>query len=188
MEKTRIIAIFTIAGILTLLTIINAKTSISQTRKEFNAQEVNYTTETQTTLTTSKNVSTTTQTTSKTTKKTTKKTTQITKFNVIATQKEMLDYTLQEVLNMGWNSSEYEIVVKLVSHESGWNPNDVNKKSGACGLFQAHPCSKVFKQYPDYTTNYKSQIKWGLNYIKEKYKTPSEAWDFWLRQKPYHWY
>ena len=181
--KKRVMAVFIIAGLLTVLTIINARTSKSQTREEFITQEVNYTTTTQTTLTTSKKVSTTTI--KETTKKTTKNTTQTTKFNVIANQKEMLDYTLQEVLNMGWNSSEYEIVVKLVSHESSWNPNLINKKSGACGLFQAKPCSKVFKRYPDYTTNYKSQIKWGLKYIKDRYKTPSNAWKFWQEHKWY---
>ena len=181
MEKTRIIAIFTIAGILTLLTIINAKTSISQPREEFNTQEVNYTTETQTTLTTSKNVST------ATTKKTTKKTTHKVTMNVNANQQEILNYLHQEVLNMGWSSSDYEIIVKLLINESGINPNSYNKKSTACGLFQAKPCSKAIKVYPDYLTNYKSQVKWGLKYIKDRYHTPAEAWKFWLSQSP-HWY
>lgn len=179
MEKTRIIAIFTIAGILTLLTIFNAKGSISQTREEFTTQEVNYTTTTQTTLTTSKNVPTTT------TKKTTKKTTQKVTMNVNANQQEILDYLHQEVLNMGWSSSDYEIIVKLLINESGINPNSYNKKSTACGLFQAKPCSKVFKDYPDYMNNWKSQVKWGLKYIKERYKTPTEAWKFWQKYKSY---
>ena len=59
MEKTRIIAIFVIAGILTGLTILNTKTSISKLEEEKSTQEVNYTTTTETTLTTSKNASTT---------------------------------------------------------------------------------------------------------------------------------
>ena len=129
---------------------------------------------------------TTTTTTSTSTKKTTKKkTTKNIKMNVKATQQEMLDYTYTEVIRMGWSSSEYEIIVKLVSHESGWKPNNVNEKSGACGLFQAKPCSKVFKDFPDYATNYKSQIKWGLNYIKDRYGTPTKAWNFWQQ---HYWY
>lgn len=67
--KKRVMAVFIIAGLLTALTIINARTSKSQTREEFITQEVNYTTTTQTTLTTSKKVSTTKV------KKTTQKTT-----------------------------------------------------------------------------------------------------------------
>ena len=69
--KKRVMAIFIIAGLLTALTIINARTSKSQTREEFTTQEVNYTTTTETTLTTSKNVSTTKI--KKTTQKTTAK-------------------------------------------------------------------------------------------------------------------
>lgn len=175
MKKTRIIAIFIIAGLLTALTIINARTSKSQTREEFITQEVNYTTTTQTTLTTSKKVPTTTI------KKATKKVT----MKVNASQQEILDYLHQEVLNMGWSSSDYEIIVKLLINESGINPNSYNKKSTACGLFQAKPCSKAIKAYPDYLTNYKSQVKWGLNYIKDRYKTPSNAWKFWQEHKWY---
>ena len=129
---------------------------------------------------------TTTITTKEITKKTTKKkTTKNIKMNVKATQQEMLDYTYTEVIRMGWTKNEYEIVVKLVSHESSWKPNNVNKKSGACGLFQAKPCSKVFKDFPDYNTNYKSQVKWGLNYIKDRYGTPTKAWNFWKEHKWY---
>ena len=86
---------------------------------------------------------------------------------------------------MGWSSSDYEATVNILIKESGINPNSVNKSSGACGLFQAHPCKKAIKQYPDYMTNYKSQVKWGLNYIKGRYKTPSNAWEFWQQHKWY---
>ena len=175
--KKRVIAIFIIAGLLTVLVIINARTSISQTREEFATQEVIITATTQTTLTTSKKVSTTKV------KKTTKKITMKINYN----QQEILNYVHQEVLNMGWSSADYEATVNLLIKESSINPNLVNKKSGACGLFQAKPCSKVFKQYPDYMTNWKSQVKWGLQYIKERYKTPSEAWRLWLSRMP-HWY
>lgn len=175
MEKTRIIAIFIIAGILTGLTILNARTSISKPEEEIATQEVNYTTETQTTLTTSKNVST------KAIKKTTKKVT--TKVNT--NQQEILDYLMQEVLNRGWSYKDYESAVNIMIKESNINPNSVNKSSGACGLFQAYPCKKATKQYSDYMSNYKSQVKWGLDYISSRYKTPVKAWEFW---KSHNWY
>lgn len=129
---------------------------------------------------------TTTETTTTTTKKTTKKkTTKKVTMNVTANQKEMMDYALEQVVAKGWLKSEFEAVVSIVIKESSWNPNSVNKSSGACGLFQAYPCNKAIKQYPDYMTNYKSQIDWGLNYIKERYGTPKKAWAFW---QEHHWY
>lgn len=120
-------------------------------------------------------------------KKITKKTTKKITMKVNYSQQEILNYVHQEVLNMGWSSADYEATVNLLINESGINPNSVNKKSGACGLFQAHPCSKAIKQYPDYMTNWRIQVKWGLNYIKDRYKTPSEAWRLWLSRIP-HWY
>lgn len=130
---------------------------------------------------TTETITTTTATKKKTTKKTTKKIT----MKINYSQQEILNYVHQEVLNMGWSSADYEATVNLLIKESGINPNSVNKKSGACGLFQAYPCKKVVQQYPDYMTNYKSQIKWGLNYIKDRYKTPSNAWKFWQEHKWY---
>ena len=97
--------------------------------------------------TTTKNVETTNTTTTTTTtttkaKKTTKKkTTQKVVFNANASQKEMMDYALEQVIAKGWLKSEFEAVVSIVVKESSWNANSVNKSSGACGLFQAYPCN-----------------------------------------------
>ena len=85
----------------------------------------------------------------------------------------------------GWGESEYNALVKIVNRESSWNYKAVNKKSGACGLFQALPCSKMKSAGKNYRTNYKTQVSWGLRYIKTRYKTPSKAWAFWLK---HHWY
>lgn len=128
---------------------------------------------------------TTTTTTTTTKKKTTKKTTKKITMKVNYSQQEILNYVHQEVLNIGWSSQDYEAVVNILIKESGINPNSVNKSSGACGLFQAKPCSKAIKAYPDYLTNYKSQVKWGLKYIKDRYGTPTKAWQFW---QEYKWY
>ena len=142
----------------------------------------------ETTTTTIKLEPTTIESTTKTstTKKTTKKkTTKKITMNVNAQQQEILDYLLQETLNMGWTTNDYEAAVNIMIKESSINPNSVNKSSGACGLFQAYPCNKAIRQYPDYMNNYKSQVKWGLNYIKGRYTTPVKAWKFWQEHKWY---
>lgn len=176
--KTRIIIAMVIAILLGSFSLVNYLSKDKDSSKESEVvksiRNENYdTTETTTTTTTT--------TKKKTTKKTTKKITMKVNYN----QQEILNYVHQEVLNMGWSSTDYEATVNILIKESGINPNSVNKSSGACGLFQAHPCSKVFKNYPDYMTNYKSQVKWGLNYIKDRYKTPTEAWKFWRKYKSY---
>ena len=125
-------------------------------------------------------------TTTKTTLKLTKKTTTkrvVTKIKV--NENEITKYLYERILAYGWSTEDYNSAVNIIIKESGFNPNSVNNKSGACGLFQAYPCSIAVKQYPDYKTNYKSQIEWGLNYIKGRYKTPTKAWEFWLQHKWY---
>ena len=76
-----------------------------------------------------------------------------------------------------WSLKDYNNLVKLWNYESHWNAKAYNKRTGACGIPQAHPCSKMKKYGKDYRTNCKVQIKWGLNYIKKRYKTPTKAWN-----------
>lgn len=85
-------------------------------------------------------------------------------------------YAHNLVLKYGWSEYDYECLVKLWNRESSWNPYAVNKKSGACGIPQAFPCSKASKG-TNYKTNYKTQVKWGLNYIKKRYGSPANAWE-----------
>ena len=175
--KVRISLIVFITLILSAFVIIN----ISNDNKKSENKGTTTTKSVETTNTTTTTITTTTKV-KKTTKK---KTTQKIVFNANASQKEMMDYALEQVIAKGWLKSEYEAVVSIVIKESSWNANSVNRSSGACGLFQAYPCSKAIKDYPDYMTNYKSQIDWGLNYIKERYGTPKKAWAFW---QEHHWY
>jgi len=67
----------------------------------------------------------------------------------------------------------------IVSRESGWNVNALNKSSGACGLFQALPCAKMGGM------EVSNQLNWGLNYIARRYGTPAGAYAFW---QAHHWY
>ena len=73
-----------------------------------------------------------------------------------------------------WSKEDYEALVKLWTKESNWNPNAVNKKSGACNIPQALPCSKISKKYGD--NSWQSGIKWGLEYIDNRYGNPKKAW------------
>jgi len=71
--------------------------------------------------------------------------------------------------------------------ESAWNFKAENSSSGAYGIPQSLPASKMASEGADYRTNPVTQIKWGLNYIKQSYGTPCGAWDFWNNRFP-HWY
>lgn len=79
----------------------------------------------------------------------------------------------------GWTGSEWDALYRLWMKESGWNPASRNVFSGACGIPQAYPCSKI----TDKSTA--GQISWGLSYIAGKYGTPSNAWAYWLRNNSY---
>lgn len=100
-------------------------------------------------------------------------------------KKECKNYAYNEVIKRGWTLQDYNDLVKLWNKESNWNAKAKNKKSGACGIPQAKPCSKMKKYGKDYKTNCKVQIKWGLNYIKKRYKTPSKAWKHFKKKRWY---
>ncbi|WP_073796426.1 transglycosylase SLT domain-containing protein [Streptomyces sp. CB03578] len=74
---------------------------------------------------------------------------------------------------------------KIVSHESGWNHMATNSSSGAYGLVQALPASKMASAGSDWKTNPATQIKWGLDYMNSRYGSPVGAWNFWQAN---HWY
>lgn len=101
------------------------------------------------------------------------------------TKTECKQYAYKQVLKRGWSIQDYNNLVKLWNKESNWNAKAVNKRSGACGIPQANPCKKMKKYGADYKTNCKVQIKWGLVYIKNRYKTPTKAWKFFQKK---HWY
>ncbi|MFB7153174.1 transglycosylase SLT domain-containing protein, partial [Streptomyces virginiae] len=67
----------------------------------------------------------------------------------------------------------------IVSRESGWNHTATNASSGAYGLVQALPASKMASAGADWKTNPATQIKWGLDYMNERYGSPVGAWNFW---------
>ena len=76
----------------------------------------------------------------------------------------------------GWSEYDFDCLVKLWNRESGWNPNAHNKSSGAHGIPQSLPASKMASEGSDYYTNGETQIRWGLKYIAGRYGSPANAW------------
>ncbi|MFJ9346120.1 transglycosylase SLT domain-containing protein [Streptomyces sp. NPDC101237] len=77
------------------------------------------------------------------------------------------------------DAAQFAAFSKIVSHESGWNPSASNSSSGAYGLVQALPGSKMASAGTDWKTNPATQIKWGLDYMNSRYGSPTAAWSFW---------
>ena len=98
------------------------------------------------------------------------------RMNVKYNKNDVFNYAYSMVKSYGWSDYDWECLVKLWNRESGWNPNAVNKRSGACGIPQSLPCSKMAVEGTDYKTNYRTQIRWGLKYIAWRYSSPSGAW------------
>ncbi|WP_343243952.1 transglycosylase SLT domain-containing protein [Streptomyces sp. SID13726] len=91
-------------------------------------------------------------------------------------------YTIAQIQSMAASmvpSGQFQCFSNIVDHESSWNYRAVNASSGAYGLFQALPGSKMSSVGSDWQTNPATQIKWGLNYMDSRYGSPCEAWSFW---------
>ena len=84
-------------------------------------------------------------------------------------------YAAEMCNSYGWSQVDFESLVRLWNRESGWNPNAYNARSGAYGIPQALPGSKMASAGSDYQTNYKTQINWGLGYISSRYGNPQNA-------------
>ncbi|MEV7522335.1 transglycosylase SLT domain-containing protein [Streptomyces sp. NPDC091371] len=75
-------------------------------------------------------------------------------------------------------SGQFQCFSNIINQESTWNYLAVNKSSGAYGLVQALPGSKMASAGADWRTNPATQIKWGLNYMEDRYGSPCAAWNF----------
>lgn len=85
----------------------------------------------------------------------------------------------------GWDEGQYQCLEIMWTRESNWNYAAENPGSGAYGIPQSLPADKMGSIAPDWRTNAVTQIKWGLGYIKERYGSPCQAWDFW---QTHNWY
>ncbi|MER7922178.1 peptidoglycan DD-metalloendopeptidase family protein [Streptomyces sp. NPDC096057] len=89
----------------------------------------------------------------------------------------------------GWGPDQFGPLKSLWQGESGWNYRAKNPSSGAYGIPQALPGSKMASAGSDWLTNYATQIRWGLGYIKGRpdYGSPAAAYSKWLSRSP-RWY
>lgn len=87
----------------------------------------------------------------------------------------------------GFNQGEWPALRDLWERESNWRWNATNPSSGAYGIPQSLPASKMAAAGRDWKTNPATQIKWGLDYIQDRYGTPSSAYASWMARSP-HWY
>lgn len=81
------------------------------------------------------------------------------------------------VMARGWGDDQFACLVALWNRESGWRVNAYNAGSGAYGIPQSLPGSKMASAGADWETNPATQITWGLGYISGRYGTPCGAWD-----------
>ncbi|MGO9219227.1 MAG: transglycosylase SLT domain-containing protein [Streptosporangiaceae bacterium] len=81
--------------------------------------------------------------------------------------------------SFGWSPGTYfSCLNNIWTRESGWRYNAENA-SGAYGIPQALPGSKMATAGADWMTDPTTQIKWGLGYIQSRYGDPCSAWSFW---------
>jgi hypothetical protein len=80
------------------------------------------------------------------------------------------------MLSAGFGIDQFPCLDKLWKKESGWNHKASNPSSGAYGIPQALPGSKMASKGSDWKTNPATQIKWGLGYIEGRYGSPCKAW------------
>ena len=85
----------------------------------------------------------------------------------------------------GWDGEQYRCLNNLWTKESHWNYQAHNYRSGAHGIAQALPASKMDLIADDWRTNPVTQIRWGLRYIEGRYYTPCGAWSKFKRSRYY---
>ncbi len=86
----------------------------------------------------------------------------------------------------GWSPDyQYPYLNRLWKHESGWNVHALNPYSSAYGIPQAVPGSKMATAGPDWQDSARTQIRWGLRYIRARYNSPRRAW---LHEQATGWY
>ncbi|GAA1515363.1 hypothetical protein BJ978_002344 [Agromyces terreus] len=76
----------------------------------------------------------------------------------------------------GWGDDQFQCLDSLWAKESGWSYTAYNDSSGATGIPQSLPGSKMASAGADWATNAATQIKWGLGYIAGSYGSPCSAW------------
>jgi resuscitation-promoting factor RpfB len=85
----------------------------------------------------------------------------------------------------GLNQQQWVCLDSLWQQESKFQTNARNRRSGAFGIPQALPASRMASAGADWRTNPATQVKWGLSYIRVRYGTACNAWAHWKRDRWY---
>ena len=91
----------------------------------------------------------------------------------------------QMLPSFGWTQRQFPYLNWLWNRESGWNKFAENPYSGAYGIPQALPGAKMASAGPNWRSNARTQIRWGLRYIRARYGSPRWAW---AHEVAYGWY
>ena len=87
--------------------------------------------------------------------------------------------------NAGWTGAQWTCLSSLWQRESLFRTTARNYRSGAYGIPQALPASKMATAGADWRTNPATQVRWGLHYIASRYGNPCNAWSHWKRYRSY---
>lgn len=98
---------------------------------------------------------------------------------------EMQQWFHDYLISNGYTEDDFSAGVWIINHESGWRVNATNASSGAYGLAQALPGSKMSTMGSDWHDNYQTQLKWFVNYTTNRYNGIKNAYNFWVKN---HWY
>jgi phage protein D len=90
--------------------------------------------------------------------------------------KEMARQILEN--KYGYGSNQFDCFNNIIMRESMWRVDATNPSSGAYGIPQALPGSKMATVASDWRTNPATQIIWGIEYMKDRYGSPCAAWSF----------
>lgn len=95
------------------------------------------------------------------------------------------EFAYELVVSNSWGRDQYSCLVALWERESNWRWNALNKSSGAYGIPQSLPGRKMAEMGADWVTNPETQVRWGLNYIKNRYGAPCGAM---AHSNKFNWY
>lgn len=87
-------------------------------------------------------------------------------------------YALDYISKRDWGMDQFSCLVNLWNRESNWRHLAKNPSSGAYGIPQSLPGSKMATEGADWMTNPETQIRWGVKYIAARYKLPCNAWAY----------
>lgn len=98
---------------------------------------------------------------------------------------EMQSWAHDYLISNGYTEADFTAAVYIINHESGWRVDATNASSGAYGLPQALPGSKMASAGADWATNYQTQFKWFVGYCNQRYGSLQGAYSYWLTHHCY---